>query len=96
MVSLGRNYLPYDNFGFPVELSTEEAIQQGITLSEHWRDEFDACMAEQRARSQTAAKGTFKGGLGGSTMEHRKLHTANHLMYAALKSCWRTRHTTRQ
>ena len=42
-------------------------------------------MAEQRARSQTAAKGTFKGGLGGSTLEHRKLHTANHLMYAALK-----------
>lgn len=75
----------YDTFGFPVELSTEEAFKQGITLSEHWRDEFDACMAEQRARSQTAAKGTFKGGLGGSTMEHRKLHTANHLMYAALK-----------
>src|SRR5690606_33439119 len=35
--------------------------------------------------SQTAAKGTFKGGLGGSTLAHRKLHTANHLMYAALK-----------
>lgn len=75
----------YDTFGFPVELSTEEAFKQGITLSEHWRDEFHACMAEQRARSQTAAKGAFKGGLGGSTMEHRKLHTANHLMYAALK-----------
>lgn len=75
----------YDTFGFPVELSTEEAFKQGITLSENWRQEFDACMAEQRARSQTAAKGTFKGGLGGSTMEHRKLHTANHLMYAALK-----------
>lgn len=42
-------------------------------------------MNEQRERSQTAAKGTFKGGLGGSTLEHRKLHTANHLMYAALK-----------
>lgn len=75
----------YDTYGFPVELSTEEASKQGITLSDNWREEFDAQMAEQRARSQTAAKGTFKGGLGGSTMEHRKLHTANHLMYAALK-----------
>lgn len=75
----------YDTFGFPVELSTEEVFKQNIKLSENWREEFDVQMAEQRARSQTAAKGTFKGGLGGSTMEHRKLHTANHLMYAALK-----------
>ena len=75
----------YDTYGFPVELSTEEAYKQDIGLSEKWREEFDTQMAEQRARSQTAAKGTFKGGLGGSTMEHRKLHTANHLMYAAMK-----------
>ncbi|HRQ87050.1 MAG TPA: alanine--tRNA ligase-related protein, partial [Candidatus Saccharibacteria bacterium] len=64
----------YDTFGFPVELSTEEAFKQNIKLSENWREEFEEKMAEQRARSQTAAKGTFKGGLGGSTMEHRKLH----------------------
>ena len=75
----------YDTYGFPVELSTEEVFKRDIKLSENWREEFDAQMAEQRARSQTAAKGTFKGGLGGSTMEHRKLHTANHLMYAAMK-----------
>lgn len=75
----------YDTFGFPVELSTEEIFKQDIKISENWREEFDTKMAEQRARSQTAAKGTFKGGLGGSTMAHRKLHTANHLMYAALK-----------
>ncbi len=75
----------YDTYGFPVELSAEEAYKQEITLSPEWREEFDAKMQEQRERSQTAAKGTFKGGLGGQTMEHRKLHTANHLMYAALK-----------
>lgn len=75
----------YDTYGFPVELSTEEAYRRDIKLSETWRQEFDAQMAEQRARSQTAAKGVFKGGLGGDTMAHRKLHTANHLMYAALK-----------
>lgn len=75
----------YDTYGFPVELSTEEVFRQNIKLSENWRQEFDAKMAEQRARSQTATKGTFKGGLGGQTLEHKKLHTANHLMYAALK-----------
>jgi len=75
----------YDTYGFPVELSTEEAFKQEIILSENWREEFDAKMLEQRQRSQTAAKGTFKGGLGGQTEIHKKYHTATHLMYAALK-----------
>lgn len=75
----------YDTFGFPVELSTEEAYKQGITLSEYWRQEFDVQMAEQRARSQTASKGVFKGGLGGQTLQHKKYHTATHLMYQALR-----------
>lgn len=75
----------YDTFGFPVELSTEEAINQGIALSDTWRQEFDDKMAEQRSRSQTAAKGVFKGGLGGQTLQHKKYHTATHLMYQALR-----------
>lgn len=75
----------HDTFGFPLELSVEEAEKRGIKLDDDWQAQFDAKMAEQRARSQTAAKGTFKGGLGGQTMEHKKLHTATHLMYAALK-----------
>lgn len=75
----------YDTYGFPVELSTEEAFKQEIELSETWREEFDAKMKEQRERSQTAAKGTFKGGLGGQTDMHKKYHTATHLMYQALR-----------
>lgn len=75
----------YDTFGFPVELSTEEAFKRDIALSERWREEFDGKMKEQRERSQTAAKGTFKGGLGGQTLQHKKYHTATHLMYQALR-----------
>ncbi|SIT69256.1 alanine--tRNA ligase-related protein [Microbacterium sp. RU33B] len=44
-----------DTYGFPVELSTEEVARQGISLSEHWRDEFDEELAAQRARSQRAS-----------------------------------------
>jgi alanyl-tRNA synthetase len=51
----------YDTYGFPVELSTEEAIKQGVTLPEDWREQFDAKMEEQRNRSRTATKGEFKG-----------------------------------
>lgn len=78
-------FMLYDTYGFPVELSMEEAFKQNIKLSENWRDEFDKKMDEQRQRSQTAAKGTFKGGLGGQTMQHKKYHTATHLMYQALR-----------
>lgn len=75
----------YDTYGFPVELSTEEANKQGIAVSVDWRAEFDTKMAEQRERSQTAVKGTFKGGLGGQDLIHKKYHTATHLMYQALR-----------
>ena len=79
----------YDTFGFPLELSTEEAIRRKIPLSKNWREEFDAKMKEQRERSQTASKGKFKGGLEGQTLEHLKLHTATHLMNAALHNMFK-------
>lgn len=75
----------YDTYGFPVELSVEEAALQDVAVSDSWKQEFEAKMAEQRSRSQTAAKGTFKGGLGGQTLQHKKYHTATHLMYQALR-----------
>ena len=79
----------YDTFGFPLELSTEEAVRHKISLSKNWREEFDIKMKEQRERSQTASKGKFKGGLEGRTLEHRKLHTATHLMNAALHNMFK-------
>ena len=75
----------YDTFGFPVELSTEEAYKQGIKLSDNWRAEFDARMDEQRQRSKTARKGQFSGGLEGHDPIHLKYHTATHLLGAALR-----------
>ncbi|MDZ7786020.1 MAG: alanine--tRNA ligase [Candidatus Saccharibacteria bacterium] len=78
-------FMLYDTYGFPTELSLEEVQKREITLSDNWRQEFDAEMQKQRERSQTAAKGTFKGGLGGQSMQHKKYHTATHLMYQALR-----------
>ena len=78
-------FMLYDTFGFPVELSTEEAYKQDIKLSDNWRAEFDARMAEQRQRSKTARKGQFSGGLEGHDPIHLKYHTATHLLGAALR-----------
>lgn len=75
----------YDTYGFPVELSTEEAYRQEIALSENWRTEFDAKMDEQRNRSRTARKGQYHGGLEGTEPIHLKYHTATHLLGAALR-----------
>lgn len=75
----------YDTYGFPTELTYEEAFKHDIAPADGCHDEFARLMAEQRARSQTASKGVFKGGLGGQTMQHKKYHTATHLMYQALR-----------
>jgi alanyl-tRNA synthetase len=75
----------YDTYGFPVELSVEEVFKRGLDLHDNWREQFDAKMQEQRERSQTASKGTFKGGLEGQDLIHKKYHTATHLLQSALR-----------
>lgn len=78
-------FILYDTYGFPVELSVEEASILGLEVSADWRKEFDTKMQQQRRRSQTAAKGTFKGGLADQSEINTKYHTATHLMYQALR-----------
>jgi alanyl-tRNA synthetase len=78
-------FMLYDTFGFPVELSKEEAFKRGLPLSDAVDKEFDKLMEEQRQRSQTAAQGTFKGGLADSSELTTKYHTAAHLVMQALR-----------
>jgi alanyl-tRNA synthetase len=75
----------YDTYGFPLDLSLEQASMNDWELNNDWKSQFESQMAEQRLRSQTAIKGTFKGGLGGDSLQHKKYHTATHLMYQALR-----------
>jgi alanyl-tRNA synthetase len=86
IVDGGNVFTMYDTYGFPVELTVEEVFKHPEwELDKDWKKHFDENMKEQRERSQTAAKGTFKGGLGGQTLQHKKYHTATHLMYQALR-----------
>ena len=74
-----------DTYGFPFEVSVEEAYHQNIKLSDNYKEEFDAALAEQRERSKTASKGMFKGGLEDHGEMSTKYHTATHLTFAALR-----------
>ncbi len=74
-----------DTYGFPFEVSVEEAYRQNIQLSENYKEEFDKALKEQRERSQTASKGMFKGGLEDHGETSTKYHTATHLLLAAIQ-----------
>ncbi|MBQ3431085.1 alanine--tRNA ligase [Candidatus Saccharibacteria bacterium] len=74
-----------DTYGFPFEISVEEAFRQGIKLSKNYQAEFEAALEEQRNRSKTASKGMFKGGLADHGEMTTKYHTATHLLLAALQ-----------
>ncbi|MDO8335832.1 MAG: alanine--tRNA ligase-related protein, partial [Candidatus Saccharibacteria bacterium] len=75
----------YDTYGFPYEISIEEANKRNVKFSPEIENDFKISMQSQRERSQTATKGTFKGGLADHSDETKKLHTATHLMYEALR-----------
>ena len=74
-----------DTYGFPFEVSVEEAYHENIKLSRNYRLEFEQALQVQRERSQTASKGMFKGGLEDHGETTTKYHTATHLTLAALQ-----------
>jgi alanyl-tRNA synthetase len=75
----------FDTYGFPPELSLEEAASSGMGVEPAWRQRYEERMAEQRERSKTGAQGLFKGGLADQSEATTALHTATHLLYKALR-----------
>ena len=72
----------YDTFGFPIELTKELADERGISVDlKGFEDRFK----EHQDKSRAGAEQKFKGGLADSSDETTKLHTATHLLNAALR-----------
>ena len=72
----------YDTYGFPIELTVEEAKSRGMEVDV---EGFNEKFKEHQEKSRTASKGMFKGGLLGHSETETKYHTATHLLNAALK-----------
>lgn len=79
----GKNaFRLFDTFGFPIEFTEEMAHENGLTVDV---DGFHAAFEEHQQKSKAGAEQKFKGGLAEATDETAKLHTATHLLQAALR-----------
>lgn len=72
----------FDTFGFPIEITIEMAQEDGIVVDE---DAFKVCYKAHQDKSRTSSIGMFKSGLAENTEETIKLHTASHMLHAALR-----------
>jgi alanyl-tRNA synthetase len=72
----------YETFGFPLAFTAELAQEQGLAVD---TDGFETLYAEHQQRSRRGTAQKFKGGLVDSAEETTRLHTATHLLHAALR-----------
>ncbi len=73
----------YDTYGFPFELTKELAAEHGFSIDEAgYKTAFEA----HQNLSRAGAEKRFAGGLADHSAETTKLHTATHLLNAALRT----------
>lgn len=79
----GKNaFYLYETFGFPLELTVEMAKEHNFEVD---KDGFAAAYEKHQALSRSGAEQRFKGGLADNSEATAKLHSATHLLQAALR-----------
>lgn len=72
----------YDTYGFPPEVTSDLAHEQGLEID---MGEFEKLFKEHQEKSRMGSEQKFKGGLADQSPETIAYHTATHLLNAALK-----------
>jgi len=72
----------YDTYGFPVEITCEMAREKGLNVDVGG---YEAAYAEHQEKSRAGSEAKFACGLADHKEETTRLHTATHLLHAALK-----------
>jgi len=75
-------FVLFSTYGFPIEMTQEIAQEKKLAVDIVG---FEEEMKKHQELSQTASAGKFKGGLGGDDENSTKLHTATHMLLAALR-----------
>lgn len=75
----------YQTYGFPKELTKELAAQFGQVFDATAEQDYESEFKKHQELSRTASAGQFKGGLASHSEKIVRLHTATHLMNAALR-----------
>ncbi len=78
-----KTFYFFETYGFPRELTEELLTEQGKKLTDP--ASFDAAREKHQSESRAGAEQKFKGGLADQSAETTKLHTATHLLNAALR-----------
>ena len=71
----------YDTFGFPFEMTVEMAARDGLSVD---KDGFEEANRKHQELSRTTSAGSFKAGLQDNSEVVTRMHTATHLLHAAL------------
>lgn len=85
-ISCKESFLLYQSYGFPVEMIEEECKSRKIKFS---RQDFENECKVHQELSRTAAEGRFKSGLADNSEATTKLHTASHLLLAAIRKIFK-------
>ena len=72
----------YQSFGFPIEMTEEIVREKGFKLN---KEDFFKKLAEHQELSRKATEKKFKGGLADTQSKTVRMHTATHLLHAALR-----------
>lgn len=80
-ISGKESFLLFQSYGFPIEMTKELAEEKKITFNEK---EFQKELEIHQELSRTASTGKFKSGLADNSEKTTQLHTASHLLLAAL------------
>jgi len=79
----GKNaFLLYQSYGFPIEITKELAQEKKIKIDE---SQFNKELQAHQELSRTLSSSKFKSGLQDDSEQTTKLHTATHLLHAALR-----------
>ena len=82
VVSGRKAFFLYETFGFPIELTTEMARERGFEVD---IPGFENAYKKHQEQSRKGAEQKFKGGLADQSGKTTALHTATHLLHAALR-----------